>query len=157
MWLVFDFLLTASSRTKSLLASRTCCGGPTTTSSGSGSSALLFVCASASAEQFSCVRYTGSEDKERLQARCTDCLRALGEAIEQEKRKVWRVGNSLRQSRLANSPRYRNRCFPVPPLPSDIISSTSASNVTNSRRGQHRALGAARCAGDRRSYLAAGE
>ena len=32
--------------------------------------------------------YTGNEDKERLQERCADCLRALQVVIEKEKRKV---------------------------------------------------------------------
>jgi ATP-dependent RNA helicase DDX51/DBP6 len=32
--------------------------------------------------------YTGSDDKERLQQRCTDCMRALQAVIEKEKRKI---------------------------------------------------------------------
>ncbi len=33
-------------------------------------------------------RYTGSEDKERLQQRCADCVRALQAVVEKEKRKI---------------------------------------------------------------------
>ena len=35
--------------------------------------------------------YTGSEDRERLQQRCSDCVLALQAAIEKEKRKVSRL------------------------------------------------------------------